>query len=167
MVIKAKTKVKVVRRYQGREVRVHIKANTLSELNRMITGMRKYAQAHKLGAIQVLRKHKDPDGGYEATIVAHNWNPLKWVAEKWEARGGGYEARLAKARERERRRLNKLELLEAKARRKERKLLVKAALEEARARREEAKLRRQAAISARKKARAAHPSKMVRTLRSL
>lgn len=150
--LKQKPKPKVVRRYQGREVRVHIKANTLPELNRMITGMRKYAVAHKLGAIKVLRKHKDPDGGYEATIVAHNWNPLKWIAEKWEARGGGYEARRLKQKEKERRQVIKMVHLEAVAERKTRELLAKAKVKSA-----EAKL--EAAKAAHKKAKRAQKPK--------
>jgi len=133
-----KTRVIVKKRYQGREITSTIKANTLAELDRMLRGIRAYARSHDLGTVKVLRKHKDPDGGYEAIIVAHNWNPLKWVAEKWEARGGGYEARMKRAEEKEKRRLRQLELDEKKAMREERKLLAQARVKAAKAKREQA-----------------------------
>ena len=143
---------KTLKRYQGREITSTIKANTLPELNKMLTGIRRYARLHGLGAVKVLRKHKDPDGGYEAIIQAHNWNPIKWVSEKWEARGGGYEARMKRAEEKEKRRLRQLELEEKKAYREERKLLAQARVKAAKAKRERA-------ISAIKKAKVDRPKR--------
>ena len=145
-----KSKVKTLKRYQGREITSTIKANTLPELNKMLTGIRRYARLHGLGTVKVLRKHKDPDGGYEAIIQAHNWNPIKWVSEKWEARGGGYEARMTRAEEKEKRRLRQLELEEKRAERKRRLILARAKIDDARATRE-------AAISRIKRAKASRP----------
>ena len=83
--IKRATRTGVVRRrprlglrqtkYQGREIQSTIQANTLTELNRMISGMRAYARTHKMGPTKILRKGRDPDGGYKAIITAHNENP--------------------------------------------------------------------------------------------
>lgn len=94
-----KTRVVVKKRYQGREVTATIKANTKAELDSMLRGIRAYAKRSGMGAVKVLRKHKDPDGGYEAIVQAHNWNPIKWAQERWEARGGGAEKRAKTAEE--------------------------------------------------------------------
>ena len=69
-------------KYQGREVTTTIQAGNLKDLNKMISGMRLYAQSQGLGPIKILEKQEDPDGGYEAIIRAHNWNPVKWVKDK-------------------------------------------------------------------------------------
>lgn len=71
------------RRYQGKEFRTHLQANSEEDLNEMIEGLQVYASEHGLEPISVLQRREDPDGGWEAIVLAHNWNPLKWVKEKF------------------------------------------------------------------------------------
>ena len=111
--------------YQGKEFTTVIQANTLRKLNTMIKGLKSYAHEHEMDDFRVLSKEKDPDGGYRAVIQAHNWNPIAWVKEKWEKRGGGPEVRLSKEKARKRaaikaapvlaRERTRLEIAEAKA----------------------------------------------------
>lgn len=98
------------KKYQGREFNIHLQAPTLAELNGMIRGIRDYARKHNIEKIKVLQKGADPDGGFEAVIKAHNWNPIGWIKEKWEARGGGYQARLEREEERLERERKKAQL---------------------------------------------------------
>jgi len=69
-------KARVGTEYQGREIQSTIQANTLAELNRMISGMRTYAKRHRMGPVKVLSKGRDPDGGYKAVLTAHNSNRM-------------------------------------------------------------------------------------------
>jgi len=95
-------------RYQGREIQATLKAPTSEQLERMLAALNEYSTNYEMEEIQVLKKGKDPDGGWEAVVVAHNFNPVSWVKEKWEARGGGFEARTVKQREAREERLKKL-----------------------------------------------------------
>ena len=70
-------------KYQGREITVTVQANTKGQLGRLISGIRRYAQIEGLERIQVVQMRKDPDGGWEAIVRAHNWNPLRASKEKW------------------------------------------------------------------------------------
>lgn len=74
--------------YQGREFRTHIQAPTEAELDRMIERSQGYSRGVGTGIVSVLQKGKDPDGGWEATVVAHNRNPIDWIKEKF---GGSEE----------------------------------------------------------------------------
>jgi len=69
-------------KYQGREITSTIQAPTEEQLDRMISGMRRYAKKEDLGPVDVLQKRQDPDGGWEAIVRSHNWNPIKWIKEK-------------------------------------------------------------------------------------
>lgn len=110
--------------YQGKEFTCIVQAPTMEDIEFMIHDLEDYADEHGLEQFEVLQKGPDPDGGYKAVIVAHNWNPLTWLAEagyraylgaKGAARVGkakavakhavGVEAELARAPEEERRRL--------------------------------------------------------------
>jgi len=95
-------------RYQGREIQATLKAPTSEQLERMLVALNEYSTEHEMEEIQVLKKGKDPDGGWEAVVVAHNFNPLSWAREKWETRGGGFEARTSKQREAREKRLERL-----------------------------------------------------------
>lgn len=77
-------------KYQGREFRTHLQAPNPAALERLIAGTRGFAREHDMHDVEVLQKRRDPDGGYEATVIAHNFNPFKWVKEKW---GEGEEIR--------------------------------------------------------------------------
>lgn len=72
----------MLRRYQGKEITSTLQANSREELNVLVGGMRKYAQGQGLGPIDILQSRRDPDGGYEAIVRAHNFNPFKWIKEK-------------------------------------------------------------------------------------
>ena len=73
-------------KYQGREFRTYLQAPTERELSQMIRGIRTYAKEIGAGPIKVVQKGRDPDGGWEAMVVAHNWNPIKWIKRKIEER---------------------------------------------------------------------------------
>lgn len=74
----------IERQFQGREITTTIQAPTSKALDGMIKGMRSYARKQNLGEVEVIQRRRDPDGGYEAIIRAHNWNPLSWIREKAE-----------------------------------------------------------------------------------
>ena len=82
-------------KFQGREITATIQAPDEADLDMMLQEMQDYTAATGLEPIEVLSKGPDPDGGYRAVIVAHNWNPLAWLKKKVEERGGGPEARAA------------------------------------------------------------------------
>ncbi len=103
MVVRTKRKVRQKSpgtKYQGREARHHIQAPTEDQLDEMIEGLQEYAMDHGMEGIEVLRKRKDPDGGWEATVVSHNinwgaaWRSVKEkvgavkgkIKESWEER---------------------------------------------------------------------------------
>ncbi len=72
--------------YQGREAKHYIQAPTEDQLDEMIEGLNEYAVDHGMDSIEVLQRRPDPDGGWEATIVSHNFNfgsALRWVKEKF------------------------------------------------------------------------------------
>lgn len=94
--------------FQGREIQATLKAPTEESLENMLSELEDYAQEVELDEIQVLKKGKDPDGGWEAVVVAHNFNPLSWLKEQWEARGGGPEARRQREEAARKKRLEKL-----------------------------------------------------------
>lgn len=73
--------------YQGREARHHIQAPTEDQLDSMIEGLNEYAMDHGMESIEVLQRRPDPDGGWEATVISHNFNwgsAVSWVKSKFE-----------------------------------------------------------------------------------
>ncbi len=97
-------------KFQGREITATLQAPTKDELSMMIDEMQEYASETGLEPIKVLQRGPDPDGGYRAVIVAHNWNPIAWFRKRWEERGGGYEVRTEKKQKKETARVEELEL---------------------------------------------------------
>lgn len=83
-------------KYQGREFTQYIQAPTKKALEGMIKGTRAYAKRHGLGKVEVLQRRQDPDGGWEAILKAHNWNPIKWLKSRFSK-----EKRTEYSRERE------------------------------------------------------------------
>ena len=73
-------------KYQGKEITATLQANTKVQLDKLISGLNRYARANHLETVKVLSKAKDPDGGYKAIVEAHNWNPLKVARERYENR---------------------------------------------------------------------------------
>ena len=69
-------------KYQGREFRTYLQAPTERKLSQMVVEQGDYARKVGTGPIEVLQKGRDPDGGWEATVIAHNWNPFKWIRKK-------------------------------------------------------------------------------------
>lgn len=61
-----------IRRYQGKEYQATIKANTEAELFTLIDKMKTDAITMGWGTFDVLSKRLDPDGGWEAIVIAHN-----------------------------------------------------------------------------------------------
>lgn len=133
------------KRYQGKEIQSTIKAPTKKDLDEMIKDIKSYARENGLGPVKILRRGKDPDGGYEAIVVAHNWNPVKWVKEKVTSHrysrnvgspeGVSYEEqseelKALKAAEREERREEALAKAREKARQKKEKWLAGSPLRE-------------------------------------
>lgn len=74
-------------KYQGKEFTTTVQAPTRKELSKLLEGLHVYAREHGLEDIKVLERGRDPDGGFRAIVVAHNWNPIKWVREKWRGFG--------------------------------------------------------------------------------
>ena len=70
-------------KYQGREITCTVQANTKGQLDRLIGGLNDYAKSQGLERVQIVQKRKDPDGGYEAIVRAHNFNPLRVAKENW------------------------------------------------------------------------------------
>jgi len=68
--------------YQGREFKATLQANSKRELDHLLSGLKEYARENELEDFNLLQYRHDPDGGYEATISAHNWNPISWLKEK-------------------------------------------------------------------------------------
>jgi len=95
--------------FQGREIQATLKAPTEESLENMLSELEDYAHEVELDEIQVLKKGRDQDGGWEAIVVAHNFNPFTWLQEKWEARGGGPAARREREEKARKRRLEKLQ----------------------------------------------------------
>ena len=82
-------------KYQGKEFRTYIQANSEEALDEMIGQTQKYSKRVRTGPIRLLEKRHDPDGGWEATIVAHNWNPIRWIKEKFGGKREGEEPELS------------------------------------------------------------------------
>lgn len=76
------TKLKPKEKYQGREFTTTLQANTEAELGTMIKGLHDYARKMGIDDYEVIQKRPDPDGGWEATIKAHNWNPFQLLRDK-------------------------------------------------------------------------------------
>jgi len=88
----------------------------MGDLDEMIGGLNEYAGEHGLEPITILRRRRDPDGGFEATVSAHNWNPIKWVKKKVGEFKEGRERRKIKGEEEEKEELTRRQPL-LKARR--------------------------------------------------
>jgi len=76
-------------KYQGREVTVTLQAPTMEDLDAMLVSLNAYAQEFAMDEVQILKKGKDPDGGYKAIVTAHNFNPFTWFSEKVHRTGLG------------------------------------------------------------------------------
>jgi hypothetical protein len=69
-------------KYQGKEFTTTLQAPTRKQLDKLIRGNMAFARRQGMEDIRILERGKDPDGGYRAILVAHNWNPIEWVKEK-------------------------------------------------------------------------------------
>jgi len=74
----------VEEKYQGREFQSRVQAPTEEAIYEMLAQLSRFAKEQGLDAVRVEGIHPDPDGGYEATFSAHNWNPIKWVKGKFQ-----------------------------------------------------------------------------------
>jgi hypothetical protein len=83
-----------LQRYQGREFEVTLQAPNYPSLNAMVKDMEKVARKNGMGEVSVLSKGADPDGGYKAIVVAHNWNPIKWLKRQGEMKDKSYEEKM-------------------------------------------------------------------------
>lgn len=70
-------------KYQGREIQATIQAPDKSSLEELLAQLSRFSSQNGLDRINVLDAGPDPDGGYKAVVEAHNWNPVKWVKEKF------------------------------------------------------------------------------------
>jgi len=68
--------------YQGKESTVILQAPSRKELSTLIRSTRSHAKKNGMDRFRVLEKGKDPDGGYRATVTAHNLNPITWIKSK-------------------------------------------------------------------------------------
>lgn len=79
--------------YQGKEIETTLQAPDEPTLKRMIAGLQGYADKMGLEPVEVLMAGPDPDGGFKAVVVAHNFNPITWLKGKKASWDEGYEAR--------------------------------------------------------------------------
>jgi hypothetical protein len=70
-----------IRPYQGKTFTATVKANTQIELENVISQMKADAEAQGMDTFITGTITKDPNGGYQAEVYAHNFNPFKWVKE--------------------------------------------------------------------------------------
>ena len=76
-------------RYRGREFKAIVGAQTMEDLQDIIFELEEAAQDAGMDAyFEVVDIREDPDGGYEALVIAHNFNPFKWVKERAKQVGG-------------------------------------------------------------------------------
>jgi len=68
--------------FQGEEFTTIIQAPTSTALQKNIEQFRVFAKAKQYETFEILQQGRDPDGGFKAIVVAHNWNPITWAAEK-------------------------------------------------------------------------------------
>lgn len=88
MTTKRKKTRTVERRYRGKEFKMTIGAPSRVDLEDLIFAAQECAGDSGMGSFEVIDVREDPDGGYEAIVVAHNFNPFKWVKEKAKEVGG-------------------------------------------------------------------------------
>ncbi len=69
--------------FQGNEFTVILQGPTMAALKRNIEGFRTFARDNHYDHFQVLEQGKDPDSGFRAIVVAHNFNPITWMSEKF------------------------------------------------------------------------------------
>ena len=97
--------------YQGRELQCTLRANTLPELQRMLSELQEFARNEEMDEVELLKPpSKDVDGGYVSIVTCHNANIISWAKEHWEARGGGLEARIKREQEEREKRLKESKL---------------------------------------------------------
>jgi len=70
-----------IRPYQGKTYEATVKANTELELRDVLAEMEADASKMGMDTFQVVSIYQEADGGYAAEILAHNWNPFKWVKQ--------------------------------------------------------------------------------------
>jgi len=86
--------------YQGKELQATLRANTLPELQRMLSELQDFARNEEMDEVELLKPPtKDVDGGFVSIITCHNLNVVSWAKERWEGRGGGLGARIQKEQE--------------------------------------------------------------------
>jgi len=87
--------------YQGKELNVTVGAPTRAVLEDLIGDLKELAWERGLEDFEVLHVGPDPDGGYEATIRAHNLN-LRTIGGAIKRAGGWVKGRVGGIRERRR-----------------------------------------------------------------
>jgi len=71
------------KKYQGKEFTASVQAPNKEELMNLLSQFSRFAEQNKLEKVSVVHMGPDPDGGWEAVIKAHNWNPVEWVKGKF------------------------------------------------------------------------------------
>jgi hypothetical protein len=74
----------IYRPYQGKEFTTILQADSFEELDALIDAWRDLAERHGIEDFKVLKRIKDPDGGYKAIVVGHNFNAWEWVKDRVE-----------------------------------------------------------------------------------
>jgi len=68
----------------GRGYWAIVRSNTYEEMNDLLNEMQKDAVDMGLEQVEVISVQPSPAGGWEATIRAHNWNPIKSIKRAYE-----------------------------------------------------------------------------------
>ena len=70
-------------KHQGREFTATVQAPDRGELDNLLGQLSRFAKGQGLERIRIVDMHPDPDGGWEAIMKAHNWNPTGWLKGKF------------------------------------------------------------------------------------
>ena len=69
--------------FQGNEFTVVLQAPTSVALQKQIDDFHGYAKRNDYEHFEVLTQGSDPDGGFKAVAMAHNFNPVTWTSEQY------------------------------------------------------------------------------------
>ena len=69
--------------YQGNEAEIILRAPTLEALDQSIAAFEEAGESAGMFDIKVLGQGPDPDGGFNAILKMHNFNPFSWIKEKF------------------------------------------------------------------------------------
>jgi hypothetical protein len=70
--------------FPGRCVTSILQGPSREEVMTLIKAMDEALTKQGLDSSKIVTVEPDPNGGWKAVVISHNWNPLTWVKEQWE-----------------------------------------------------------------------------------